>query len=675
MRDARVADIADIDALFSTKTLPSEWDKASAVILVHYSKYYVETQDGKPAFGAYSKTRVLLNDAFAVNDFSSFTLDEDEWLEVKVIKKDGKVIELDPSRAVKGDVRVVNRKKKLDFSFTTNVRIPVPSLEVGDIIEYERFWENKYIDAKGKEQRKAFKERFNRIQLTESYPVLLRVMDFDIASPFVLKWLSKNEAPEIKELSSNSVSKQYRFKDEERAAVKGEYWTAKYQELPFVKFAIVDAAGNVKMVNEKSLGAYSDDWFIALAKETLNNKAESHSHVYLDYIKQHEPKRKSEYEVRSFYEYYRRKFFLLENSPNDEMANKRFIQVMSRILKKWNIEHEVIIAMPKHRGTLQEVVSDMELYWAIRLPSGDILGEFDAYSAMNTFYTRIYGTEYYAFDTENWTLKKEKLEQMKPEENVYSHRLNVNLSGSVLEVEQENSFSGFSRYAYLSDLPAFIYNSDYIDLYGKYYGVVSFSGYKDPGDLLTLLTRIKKRYWRYKFDLAGKRLVSHVRSPYYSVKNYSLQDIEDGARSIKDPRLEYSETFNAHGLVSIADSSIIIDIGRFLGSSFDIIDSEDTIRETGIDFRLPRRIEQSLYFNIPDGYEIAGGKDLDTLIENSTGSFEVNFINDGMGIKIKTTRTYASDYYPKEYWDEVVEIVKASARTNEKRIVLIKKTK
>ena len=117
MRDARVADIADIDALFSTKTLPSEWDKASAVILVHYSKYYVETQDGKPAFGAYSKTRVLLNDAFAVNDFSSFTLDEDEWLEVKVIKKDGKVIELDPSRAVKGDVRVVNRKKKLDFSF------------------------------------------------------------------------------------------------------------------------------------------------------------------------------------------------------------------------------------------------------------------------------------------------------------------------------------------------------------------------------------------------------------------------------------------------------------------------------------------------------------------------------------------------------------------------------
>src|SRR5687768_17179619 len=78
------------DPRFLLMEAPEKWNKESAVILMHYLKVTRgrEKSGGSAVPGLYSRiyerTRILVKDEFAINDFSSFELTRYEILEITV---------------------------------------------------------------------------------------------------------------------------------------------------------------------------------------------------------------------------------------------------------------------------------------------------------------------------------------------------------------------------------------------------------------------------------------------------------------------------------------------------------------------------------------------------------------------------------------------------------------
>lgn len=679
----RLAQIGDIEQLSAGKAVPESWMNNSAVVLLDYTRYFVEDSVKTANYGFYSRTRVLLNDLFAVNDFSSFNLEDDEWFELRVYKKNGTVIHLDRSRAVEGDVRVFNSEKKIDYSYTTETRVPVPNLEIGDIVEYERFWENIGRDKKGKNKRHNFKSRYSRHYLNETFPVLKRVIDIDVSAPYYVKWQSLNEAPELTLLKEESNKKYYRFVDENRANIKGEYWSARRLELPQVKFSIQKADKKAGLLNETGLNAYSKNWFLEMARKAATDLKNSHSGFYLEYEKDNYIPYKAESAVKNFYTYYRRHYFVHQRSPDAEYDNYRFMTMLSRFLNKWGLQHEFILAVPKELGTIDQVISPEELYWAIRLKSsGTIIGEFNAYSTLNELSTSVRGTEAYVVylgkqNKQKGKIYREELPVQLAEDNKYRYNIEVKLLDHSLKVNRINTYSGLARYEHINDLPHFVFDRDYRDLYGSDYGLglVPYYAFTDQDNLLEKLENLRDRYWVDQFRLASREMGNRLKNPYFEIKDYKLLKITDGARSERDPTLIFEEEYEAKGLVSRAENRLVIDIGRLLGTSFTLFDSEDTLRLTGIDHKLPRTVEHILYFDVPEGYTYKGLEQFDTLVNNETGSYEIRFEKEAGGFTIRTTRIYKAAYFDKSHWPAVKELVDINAFINAKHIILIQSEK
>lgn len=676
----RSSEVSDLQELASYTELPEAWKNNSAIVLLDYTRYFVEGSGNKPNYGLYTQTRVLLNDQYAVNDFSSFTIEESEWFEVKVYKKDGKVVLLDRSRAVSGDVWIYNKKEKIDLSFTTEIRIPVPNLEVGDIIVYERFWENIY----GEKGRIPFRPRYFRSYLNERFPVVKRVIDIDLSSAFYLKWQSINGAPELQLREEKEGSKTYRFVDEMRQNVKGEYWSAKDMEFPQVKFSIQKKPKKTSARIETGLGAYSKDWFLAMAKEANQDYKNSHSGYYLEYDKEESVLFRSERSVKDFYVKFRRYYFIQLHEPEAEFDNYKFIVTMGRLLKKWQLDYELVMALPKEAGTIDQVVHPDEIYWAIRIKeTGTVLGEFSVHSSINEWENSVRGTMAYFVDFSGKNKKKgriyqEEIPTQTMDENTYNYFLTIKLDGNILKVNRVNSFTGLARYGDLGDLPYFIFDEDYTALYGSKYGlgIVPYYLYKDQSSgLEKTLEDLSKRYWKDQFARASRHMVNNLSNPYYEVENYELTEIMDGGRATINPTLVYSEAYEAHGLVYNADTNLVINIGHLLEHSFTLFDTEDSLRLTGIDYGLPRMLVYDLNFSIPEGYKCVGIEQFDTILSNETGSYEVRGELKEKTFVIHVTRSYTAPYFDKSHWPQVMELLELSTFIKTKHILLIKAPK
>lgn len=681
------------DPRFLSMEAPERWDKESAVVLMHYLKITKgkESSKGGSASGEFSRiyerTRILLKDQFAINDFSSFKVSKYEILEITVIKPDGSRVVFDKSRAVKADLRLEDHLYFTDLSITTSIKIPVPGLEPGDIIEIERYSEN-LVESADRLIRTGNRNQFFVFSLNEVYPVFHRIIDIELDDPFRLNWRSMNGAPEVKMLKQKQKLAIYRFEDSLRARNKAEFWSPGNMKNPFVKFAIAkynkrSLQGEVVVKEREPLKEIKPEQLISFVHSAHRDQENSHSFIYRDFIvkNKNEDLEDNEVFVRKFFEYYRAHIYIDVLDEDEVMNNVQFIKVMRRVLEKREIEYEYILAIPKTLGKLNEAISINEFTWAIRIKeNGMIINAFNAWSNLGEIRQSIYGTEVYVFQPakkkSKITVDTEELPQDKPENNHYHFLIKARFDSTFtnLVVERENSLKGFARYGYVDAMPYSIFQQDIKLLHGEidvkvnipiqYYEDMSSVEHEDE------MERIKESFFEEIDRSTRENMKDRLSTKHFKVEDYTKLEIVESGRFGETNNLVFKESFILSGLTAKGGEYFVLDLGRLLGQQMEIIDSEDSLRTQDIYLSFPRRIEYELKFEIPGGMKVDGAENFTINVVNDAGSYVVTTeVRDGMLI-VKAVKTYNKDFLDKNEWNKVLDFVNAASDLNNKKIIL-----
>jgi hypothetical protein len=142
----------DIEAAFSNLKTPDKYKNESMVLMAEKLKLVqgkVKTNKservGYERYYVYSRTRIKLNDFNAIETYSDFEFQEGDEIEVKIVKQDGKTIEVDLKDAV--DANNVSTSNKFVNLFLSDAKkkIAIKNLEIGDIIDCSSL--NKYSNS------------------------------------------------------------------------------------------------------------------------------------------------------------------------------------------------------------------------------------------------------------------------------------------------------------------------------------------------------------------------------------------------------------------------------------------------------------------------------------------------------------------------------------------------
>ncbi|MBI1221377.1 MAG: DUF3857 domain-containing protein [Bacteroidetes bacterium] len=695
-RDQLKSEIHLDDSILKFQAVPDKWKNESAVILLNYIAVQHVNAKKQPVGEAsreYHFKRILLQDHFAINDFSEFELEENQILEVKVIKPNGDTILLDKSKAVSDEIRIEDRIGYYGFylpDFTNGTKIPVPGLEPGDIIEIEQYYENVFSSYTSGVVRTFWRDYYNLRRLNLNYPVCYHVMDFKLSKNIQFNWKSMNGAPEIQKSKGDKNNFAYRFVDSMRDRNKAEFWSPGTVTFPFVKYSIsrFKSGKSLSEFGNTSKGKALQKVRKSQIKDLIysleyKNEELTHSHVMRDFtLKYAHENMDPETYVNKFYEYYRAYYhFEVADDPEDVLNNFRFVLIMKRILQKKNLEYDYVVGIPRQFGALDDIISVNEITIGLRIhETGQILQVFNVYSLMGEVSNSLKGTEVFivkpAKSSKKIHVSRDTLPQAPSEENTYLYEVNAKLLPGYQKIEVENkvTLKGYARYGYVRDMPYTIFQWDLNTMFGEDYLQVGTNRvwYEDM-DREEYQSEKQRRDTTLTYELnkaSLKKLKNSHRNKYYEIKDYNKFELIENGRLTDAPQLRYKEEYVVEGLCGQAGAYYVLDLGRLLGQQLEIIDSEDSIRNQDIYFGYPRVISYKLRFELPIGMKVSGLEAFNIDVDNESGSYTMVARQEGNMIIIEASKTYKQVLLNKSEWTSVKSFIDAAVDLNSKRIVL-----
>lgn len=155
-------------------------------------------------------------------------------------------------------------------------------------------------------------------------------------------------------------------------------------------------------------------------------------------------------------------------------------------------------------------------------------------------------------------------------------------------------------------------------------------------------------------------------------------DKYEGFELVRDGRfgdtawLQYKEKFTVKKLISKAGRNYIVEIGKMIGDQIKLDSAEMKTRQTDIWVPFARTIENTITMNIPNGYTVDGLQDLNTNIDNVSGSFVSTAKIDGDKLIITTKKLYKKSFDKKELWPNYIAFLEPAYKFSQAKIVLKK---
>ncbi|HEY6954671.1 MAG TPA: hypothetical protein VI385_05470, partial [Flavisolibacter sp.] len=126
-------------------------------------------------------------------------------------------------------------------------------------------------------------------------------------------------------------------------------------------------------------------------------------------------------------------------------------------------------------------------------------------------------------------------------------------------------------------------------------------------------------------------------------------------------------------LISKAGKNYLVDIGKMIGDQIKLDSNEMKTRQTDIWVPFARTIENTITVNIPTGFSVDGIQDLNTSVDNESGSFVSTAKVDGDKLLITTRKLYKKSFDKKEAWPNYIAFLEPAYKFSQSKIVLKKK--
>ncbi len=677
------------DAYKNEVAIPEKYKNESAVILYKLEDYDYHKFATNVDYTEYLRIRVKLQDQAAISDFTEYEFNENNYREktvfgIKVIKPDGKEIIIDVDK----ETVKIDKKRK----------IAIPSLTIGDIIDIYQYYTESFMSIAD--------YGFEPVERTlgSNYPILKYKLTFQTENDFFVNFNTYNGAPELKKVEIDK-SNERRYELIATDIPKNDFprWFFPLVELPSYKFQVYFARkGKFEKWADAFLPEKESEIKSTVSKEDVfnfyNKKfSPSPSYMSLDVedILKNKTYKNDEEKVKAIYYYARHQYLtryieamvidkqnifypydLYGNSPIFFSTEISFVNYFMMILKKININYDIIVGTYKENGPIKDLLleSNTTVLLKVYTEKPMYFGYFSPYTTPDLFPHELEGTEAYALkvsgnkkvdDIEVITLPKTT-----HKDNISSVNVNLKITPEFDKIEtiRISSLIGHNK-DYESD------KITYLDYVNEDHGLYNTTAILDLVKNKNKRDEYQKKYNAFINKMKEDNNVSFKESLEtefsFEIENQSLEMLNFGRFGSNDS-LQFKETFTVTSpLIKKAGNNYTFEIGRFISSQVEIEEKEYK-RENNIYMTFPRTFKVQIVLEIPEGYSIVGLDKLQKNVQNETGSFVSTASVQGNQLIIFTNKEYYNYFEPKENWLKMVEFLDAAYQFTQEKILLKK---
>ncbi len=648
------------DAAFKSTTFPDKWNNESAVILateMYYLADYKTKMTGLTSVSKYwvstvtTHHRIKLIDKAAVKEFSELTFNEKFinknifgksksyfFIGIKIIKSNGKEKILDLSKAVDADSDDNN-----------DLKIAVPDLEPGDIIDYFSTGKHDYLNGY---QRKIS----DNFLLEASYPTVKRIIKFKVPNECSLESTAFNGSPDfVRTAVDRDVI--YLFEDNMREKYKDILWNYPHRTAPEIRFVL-------------RTGSVADKTPSEIASSFVSGYGASMNMGFVyDYMNINFKKEKDQDKlVRELYymlrnPIYLSAFFGIEQGHplSLDYVNDESFPILKTFMTKNKISHNLMVLPYRTYGPFSEqktIAADIVLRVNTAKPT--YLRRIDPFSIPGEVDYQYEGMVGILSETaprmkEGDTYKEQKtVEVSGPQQNETSIKFEVKLNqenNSKVDVKRNTFVTGHNKpdHQYMV-----VTNYDYLKEYNL------------PKYQVESSSLIKKTLMKYNEDM--KNLEQRLAQDYNARDKKLKEDVESSmgvkVEEYKDfklktigmwdetPNTEYSDAFIIENIVKKAGQNYIIELPKLIEKQTKV-EAEEVKRDKDVYMNYARSFKNEIAFEIPEGYAIEGLEALNKKVDNETGSFTSSYQLEGNKLVIKTHKVFKVNHCEAVDWPKM----------------------
>ena len=673
------------DEFKTANTTPEKWKNESAVIISKF-EYYDYHKFGKSVkYTSAVRKRIKLQDAAAVKDFSEFSFKQKFlFFDVKIVKPDGKEIDIDADKELKGNA---------DFEF----RIAIPNLEIGDIIDY-------YIYSIEPFQSEiAYNFEPVETSMGDVYPTMNMKVNFNTENDFFVNFKTYNGAPELKEIPTND-SDERKYELIAKDIEKNDFprWFYPLVELPCYKFQVVfarsgkyeDKAAAFLSKKEKIIKTTvsKDDVFNFYNDKFRTNITMSQIEKFLE-GKNFE---NDEDKIRNVYYYFRYYYYtryieelvlrqanifnpseLYDNADLFINSENDFINHFMSFLKKSKIDYDIVIGTNKYNGPIEDLLIQKNISVLLRVntPKPMYIEYFTPFSGSDQFNYNLENTNAYVLQVSKGKRVVDAESVVLPSSLALDNvsrivtDLSMNDDFSALKVKRESSYVGHFKEGLQDDK---LYFYDYMS--------EDFAKYGDS----PILEKVKNKKKHDQYVKEYEALINKSKDKRKETYNKTISEefgfdiddlnfaIKNTGRYGKNVPFVFDEDFSIkNNLIKKAGDNYILEIGKMITAQVEI-EKKELTRTNNIYIAYPKTYENEINFEIPNGYAISGLDKFNKNIVNETGEFTSKASISGSKLTIKTTKMYKNYFEPNSNWNKMIMFLDGAYQFTQEKILLKK---
>lgn len=662
---------------FKVTAIPERWQNESAVViasLIDYNADFTTKMIGLSVTQMYvekitSHYRIKLLDLASVKEYSELNFRE-KFVDmsvtgkaksyfiigVKVIKSNGTEKEIDLSKAVKTDSDSKN-----------DLKIAIPDLEVGDIIDY--------FSASKDEYTAGYEGGLSDNYLFEGkYPVMKNRISITLPQEYTIDFKVFSTAPEFKK-TQNGKDVTWALEDNMREKSQNILWTYEHRTAPEIRF-----------VRNRYSG------YNSTPEQVANNFASSFGYnvsnigFIADFMNQNFKKEKDpEKIVNEVYcllrnPIYLQAYFNIEQGhPLDvDYVNDTYFSLISKYLIKSKISHNIMVLPSRNYGEFKDQLRiNADAVIRVNTTPPIYIPRMTPFALPNEIPYEYEGIDGVISTTLPKNMAADLTQKAVPastyQQNTTTTTLNVSFNGddrSELDVKRNVVSKGHNKSAHQYMV---VTNYDYLKEYDQP---------KYQAESSHLIGGILKQYNKEKEKLAQRMTQDYnerdknikediEKSMEIKVKEYKNFQLKSVGMWPESPDNVYNDEFTTENLIKKAGPNYILELPVLIERQTEVTE-KDKKRDRAIYMNYARSFVNEINFTIPEGYTVEGIENLNKKVENSTGGFESSATLEGNVLHIKAKKYYAANFFPSWDWPKMIEFLNAAVDfTNTK--VLIKK--
>lgn len=677
-------------AFFNSYTIPEDFKQYGAIIIAQRVQYIMDGQKTTDPYHRIFRRKVVVNDASALEDFSTIYFDIDlesaeDKIAIKLIKKGGAERTLTAADAMlveKGNIPSMYRNadsKKQE----TYYKLAIPEIEVGDTLEYSL--DLLFKPAKGNEE--SFNLPIVYHVLESNYPVVKQRISFEFSKHFYLLAQTLHGASAMESYQPKNASFiGFQQNDSNRISRKEEKWIYNYRHQPLVKFAVVG--------DDRREKQFHPERNVYLKSEVDTNDITEYTNTML--------KRDPRIEDRYFGTLFKRllrkgyteeekidllyqllRFYIRRSGKPEPLGDEYFTTFMYKELREQGIPVS-LVAIPNRTMTeVQNLLFAHELLYGIQYKN-EIIFAPQALSKRNDPSSKFEGQKGFIMEMDSASQKVTSIREITIPVSNASKNIEINkkqvamISDNLqqLRVTDTGIHQGLLRRNYSTapkQLQKLLIEEDQESIFDMTPFV--------SDDESEALTESKREEENRKTQTLKKtkeeELLDEIKEGLNTTYDGNIDSVElfvhkKTGTGKKDTATVDRTIYLISGLVRKLGNNYMVELGKLLGSQIEISALERN-RKAAIHMEMAKTLQHRIYFTIPEGYTAEGTENFNLNVDNPAGSFRSRAEIRGSSVYLETEKVYKKNFYKTEEWDQLVAMLDVAFNLTQKSFVLRKK--